>query len=265
MKDWSGVEEAYRVSFATLCAGTIPMVLDAVARVDGAAGPLLDVGCGTGELAAEALRRGYQVTALDPDPAMVAMTRDQLGEHVPVRLDVAALPDLPYPDGAYGAVCANFVINHVGDPRAGVRELARVAAPGARLAMTIWPAAGAGWNPLVGAAFSEAGVVPVPSTRLPAHLDFARTPEGLAALATEAGLEVVSAQEVCWTWSVSPEDLWTGVAGGVATVGQTLLAQAAQVQQAAADVYRERAAQEVAPDGLLHLPSRAVLVLAARS
>ncbi|WP_167202553.1 class I SAM-dependent methyltransferase [Actinomyces respiraculi] len=262
MKDWTGVEEAYRVSFATLCAGTVTMMVDAVA---GGAGPLLDVGCGTGELAAQALRRGHRVTALDPDPAMVAMTRERIGEDSQACLDVAALPDLPYPNGAYGAVCANFVINHVEDPRACVRELARVAAPGARVAMTIWPAAGAGWNPLVGGAFTDAGVVPVASTRLPEHLDFPRTPQGLAALATEADLEVLTAQEVTWTWSVSPEDLWAGVAGGVATVGQTFLAQEPQVQRAAARRYRERAAEAVAPDGMLHLPSRAVLVLASQS
>ncbi len=62
-----------------------------------------------------------------------------------------------------------------------------------------------------------------------------------------------------------PEDLWTGVTGGVATAGQTFLAQEPRVQQAATSRYRERAAQAVAGDGLLHLPSRAVLVLAARA
>lgn len=261
MKDWSGTEEAYRVSFATLCAGTVPTLLDAVAD-----GPceLLDVGCGTGELAAQARRRGHRVTAVDSDPAMVALTRDRLGRDPGARAQVAALPDLPYPQGAFAAVCANFVVNHVGDPRACVREMARVAAPGASLAMTIWPAGGASWAQLVSASFQDAQVVPVPGTRLPAHLDFERTPEGLASLATRAGLDVLTAQEVAWTWSVRPEDLWAGITGGVATAGQTFLAQTPAVQQRTRERFEERTAQVVAPDGLLHLPSRAALVLAVR-
>lgn len=261
MKNWSGTEEAYRVSFATLCAGTVPMVLDAVAD-----GPceLLDVGCGTGELAVQARRRGHRVTAVDPDPAMVALTRDRLGQDPGTRVQVASLPDLPYRQGEFAAVCANFVVNHVGDPRACVREMARVAAPGASLAMTIWPAGGATWAQLVSASFRDAQVVPVPGTRLSAHLDFERTPEGLASLVTQAGLDVLTAEEVAWTWSVRPEDLWAGIAGGVATAGQTFLAQTPAVQERVRECFEERAAQAVGPDGLLHLPSRAALVLAAR-
>jgi len=58
---WSDKALAYRNSFATLCAGAIPDLLD---RVGGQLGTLLlDVGCGDGSLAAEALRRGMAVTA----------------------------------------------------------------------------------------------------------------------------------------------------------------------------------------------------------
>lgn len=261
MRDWTGTEEAYRVSFATLCAGIVPMVLDAVA--DGPCA-LLDVGCGTGELALQAQQRGHRVTAVDPDPAMVALSRDRLGQGPGTRVEVAALPDLPYPQGAFAAVCANFVVNHVGDPRACVREMARVAAPGASLAMTIWPAGGATWAQLVSASFQDAGVVPVPGTRLAPHLDFERTPAGLASLATQADLDVRTAEEVGWTWVVRPEDLWAGVAGGVATAGRTFLAQTPAVQERARERFEERAAQQVDPDGLLHLRSRAVLVVAVR-
>ncbi|HAM25846.1 MAG TPA: SAM-dependent methyltransferase, partial [Microbacteriaceae bacterium] len=58
------------------------------------------------------------------------------------------LPNLPYPDGTFDAGTANFVINHTNDPRASVRELARVLAPGGTAAITIWPASVSPMNAL---------------------------------------------------------------------------------------------------------------------
>ena len=57
---------------------------------------------------------------------------------------------LPFADGTFHAVTANFVVNHVPDPRGAVRDLARVLRPGGRVAMTIWPAeppSGQRWSP----------------------------------------------------------------------------------------------------------------------
>ena len=51
---------------------------------------------------------------------------------------VAGLPDLPFEDDSFEIVTASFVLNHVDHPRAGARELARVAAPGGVVRATIW-------------------------------------------------------------------------------------------------------------------------------
>jgi ubiquinone/menaquinone biosynthesis C-methylase UbiE len=163
VENWSGVSRAYRASFARLCAGTIDEVLSELAGER-----LLDVGCGTGDLLAEAIERGWAAEGVDPDPDMVAMSEAV----APGCVRQAALPELPYDDGTFDAVTANFVVNHVPDPRAAMRELARVIAPRGRLAVTIWPAGGAGWSGLVAGAFADAGAVPLPSTRLPEQVDF---------------------------------------------------------------------------------------------
>jgi len=42
-----------------------------------------------------------------------------------------ALPHLPFTAGSFDAAAANYVLNHVGDPRTGVAELVLVARPGA--------------------------------------------------------------------------------------------------------------------------------------
>lgn len=111
--------EAYRSSFATLCAGTIDQLLD-----DTHGSQHLDVGSGTGELARRAQALGRAVMAVDSDAEMVAMTAHQ---HTGATL-LASLPDLPV-RRRFDAVTANFVVNHTADPRAGVREHARTVRP----------------------------------------------------------------------------------------------------------------------------------------
>ena len=54
---------------------------------------LLDVGCGTGKSFMPMLSRGWQVTACDISPAMLALAREKAGEAV--RLEVADMLELP--------------------------------------------------------------------------------------------------------------------------------------------------------------------------
>lgn len=232
MSGWSGVAGAYRASFATLCSGTVDRLL-----ADAADGLLLDVGAGTGELAARAAAAGRRVVAVDADPAMVAVA----AEVVPGRVALASLPRLPLADDTVATTTANFVVNHVADPRAAARELARVTRPGGRVAMTTWTAAPPAWGGLVADAFAAAGATAPPAARLAPELDFERSPAGLARLAEEAGLATLAATELRWTWEVGVDALWAGVAGGVAGPGRTYLAQPPAVRAAATDAYRAAA------------------------
>jgi ubiquinone/menaquinone biosynthesis C-methylase UbiE len=250
---WSGVADAYRASFATLCEGTIDRLL-----TDTAGGSHLDVGSGTGALAARAADLGRTVVALDSDPGMVTMSRAA----VPGCVVSASLPNLPFEAATFDAVTANFVINHVGDPRAAMRDLARVTRPGGRLAVTIWPAQTSEWAVLVAEAFSSAGVVPIPGQRLSAEFDFDRSVDGLCGLAEAAGLEATIATELTWDWEISVDALWGGIAGGVATIGQTFLAQTPGVQ-ASAEREFYKATAGLACDGMLRLSSTAAYLVAA--
>ena len=252
MSTWTGVADAYRASFATLCEGTVERLLNDTPGRDH-----LDVGSGTGTLAARAVSLGRRVVAVDADPEMVAMSTAVASGLVMN----ASLPDLPFGDDTFDSVTANFVINHVSDPRAAMRDLARVTCPGGRIATTIWPAQPAVWAPLVAGAFDAARVVPIPSQRLDPDLDFERSVSGLRGLVESAGLRAIAAEELTWDWNISVDALWAGIAGGVATVGQTLVAQTTDVQIAAERAFREAAA-DIAIDGVMKLPSIAVYVLA---
>lgn len=257
MRAWDGTTSAYEQSFGALCSGTIPRLLD---DTDAPGGRHLDVGCGTGELAREAVRRGRSVTAVDPASSMVARAEQRL--HGTGRVLQASLPGLPFPDDAFDAATANFVVNHVPHPLDAVRALRRVVRAGGAVAMTVWPAGGAGWQELVGEVFAAAGARPLPSAHLPPELDFPRSPEGLAALAARAGLEVRVAQPLGWEWAVRPEALWAGIAGGIATPGETYRAQKPPVRDRIAEEFRARAALRASADGLLRFPITAAYVLA---
>lgn len=254
MENWDGVSRAYERSFAQLCAGTVDDLLE-----EAVGNKLLDAGCGTGTLLAKATARGFLAEGVDADLDMVAMSQAQHAGPV----CQAALPDLPYADAAFDTVIANFVVNHVSDPRAAMRELGRVSAPDGRVLVTIWPAGGAGWTSLVSEIFPEAEVVPLPDTRLPAHLDFPRTTEGLADITQDAGLKVVETCYLEWTWQVSAEDLWAGIEGGVATPGQTYCAQTASVRKAVKTLFEQKA-ESRSHQGVMRFDCRAALVIASR-
>ena len=243
--------DAYRESFGTLCAGTVERLL-----ADTPGSSHLDVGSGTGALAAGAAAIGRTVVAVDADPEMVALS----SATVPGSVVQGSLPCLPFADGTFDAVTANFVINQVSDPGAAMGELARVVRPGGRVAATIWPAEAAAWASLVAGAFDAAGVVPGASSRLAAELDFERSVDGLRTLARAAGLEAITATELTWDWEIGVDALWAGIAGGVTTAGQTLLAQTPEVRTAAGREFRE-AATAITCSGTLRLPSTAAYVV----
>jgi SAM-dependent methyltransferase len=106
-------------------------MLDVVRLAPGAR--LLDAGCGSGEASALALARGAEVWGLDCSETMLAAAREAAPGATLVRGDLEALP---FPDGAFDAITACNSIHFAADPRGALRELARVARPGARIAIT---------------------------------------------------------------------------------------------------------------------------------
>ena len=260
-KGWADVAAAYAATFAPLCAGTIETVLDRVglSRTTPAT-RVLDVGTGTGELARASACTGAAVTAVDPDRAML----ERAAETAPgVRLCQAALPSLPFPDEAFDVVLANFVVNHLDDPASGTRELARVAAPDGRVAVTIWPSGQNVQSRLWAEVIEASGAQLPPSVRLPADRDFPRTVDGLGALLERAGLRDVVAEPVAWTHRTAPDALWRGAAAGIGGIGRTVVSQPAEVRRRMRAAYVRLVAPLVL-DGRLVLETEAVLAVATR-
>ena len=75
---------------------------------------LLDVACGTGKSFMPLLARGYEVTACDISPEMVALAREKAGSHADVH--VADMRDLPV-FGEFDLItCIDDAINHLLTP-----------------------------------------------------------------------------------------------------------------------------------------------------
>ena len=99
-------------------------------------GNVLEIGCGSGAMAAEILRRHprTRLTATDFDDAMVEVAARRLaefGDRAVVRqADATALP---FPDGTFDCVVTFLMLHHVLDWERALAEIARVLRPGGML------------------------------------------------------------------------------------------------------------------------------------
>lgn len=90
---------------------------------------VLDLACGTGDIAFEAAARGGRVTGLDVTPRMIALARAKRGG-AGVTWVVGDMTDLPLRDGVVDVVTTGYGLRNVPDLAASLREICRVLRPG---------------------------------------------------------------------------------------------------------------------------------------
>ncbi|HEY1379704.1 MAG TPA: class I SAM-dependent methyltransferase [Gemmataceae bacterium] len=96
---------------------------------------ILDAGCGNGRYSYYLLKTAdpdATLTAFDLSEKMLDRARRRLHSDR-VTFAAADLTKLPYPDAAFDAAVCGWVLEHLPDPRPGLRELARVLQPGGKL------------------------------------------------------------------------------------------------------------------------------------
>jgi len=96
----------------------------------------LDVGCGTGVLAARLAARGFEMTGLDPSEGMLDVMRSEHREVAAVR---GSGDELPFADASFDLVLTVAALHHIAEPaavRTTLAEMARVSRPGGRI--VVW-------------------------------------------------------------------------------------------------------------------------------
>lgn len=258
MSKWNADARGYERSFARLCSGAIPFLLEAIADAPGRR--LLDAGSGTGELADRADRAGHSVVAVDASEEMVALARRS---HPGIRFEVGDVGALRLADATFDAVTMNFVVNHTADPRASLREVRRVLTSDGIISATIWPYRVSQLNTLWNEVLVRSGAIKPVIERLRPELDFGRTPEGLAGLLTDTGFGSVNAHEIDFGFQIAPVDLWSGAEAGIAIIGETYRVYDATMRRRMADIFYELA-DSSASGGMLNFASTAIIAVGRR-
>jgi ubiquinone/menaquinone biosynthesis C-methylase UbiE len=128
--------ELYEQSFVpAIFARSAAMLADVASIAPGER--VLDVGCGTGIVAREAVKRveaGGRVVGLDLNPRMLAVAA-RLAPEVEWRQGDAG--DLPFEAGAFDVVVSQYALMFFPEPAQALREMWRVLAPRGRLAVAV--------------------------------------------------------------------------------------------------------------------------------
>jgi demethylmenaquinone methyltransferase/2-methoxy-6-polyprenyl-1,4-benzoquinol methylase len=102
----------------------------------GAGARVLDLACGTGDLALAILGRhpDAAMSGLDPSRAMLDIAADKAARRgVPLALEVGIAEELPFEDAAFDGVSIAFGLRNVPDRARALAEMARVTRPGGRV------------------------------------------------------------------------------------------------------------------------------------
>lgn len=96
---------------------------------------ILDVGSGAGQILGHLLkgtRPDTRLVAFDLSHGMLRRARSRLRSDRPSYV-AGDLTQLPFADNSFDCITCGWVIEHLADPRPGLRELSRVLQPGGRL------------------------------------------------------------------------------------------------------------------------------------
>ena len=178
------VAEAYEQRMGRWSRQLAPLFVEFVGVQDGE--KVLDVGCGTGSLAATLARVtcASKIVGIDPSSGFVEYARAHVKEpHV--TFDMGDAQSLPYPDKSFDRTLALLVVNFIPDASKAANEMRRVTRSGGMVATIIW--AGGRANELNHCLW-DAAVAIDPTVKPPSARRSYGSAEALSALLTGAGL-----------------------------------------------------------------------------
>jgi SAM-dependent methyltransferase len=236
--DRPGMARRYDAFLAHITDRLIEPLLDA-ARV-GAAGRVVDIGCGPGHAAGRAAARGATVVGVDGSAEMVSHAAATVPRVLFCRADGR---DLPLAASSVDAVVGNFVIFHIGEPALAIAEFGRVLAAGGRVALTRWdaPERCRLLGVLVEAVATAAGDRP---SSVPDGPAFFQSDEAVAALLVSGGLADVAVERVTFTHrAADAEEVWLGLLSSTVRMAAVLQDLPRDIREQVRGVFTSRLAQ----------------------
>ena len=168
---------------------------------------VLDLGSGTGVVAAVALDRARTVTAADLSWQMLRLA----GSRSVARRVSCNLSRLPFRARTFDRITASFVLSHLSDPDHALRETAKVLRLDGRLGATAWAAgpsdgdAGLAWTEVARRFVPEQVTSAAVGPALPGEERFKEL-STLGGLLASAGFEVVVLERLEYPISISTRD-----------------------------------------------------------
>jgi SAM-dependent methyltransferase len=216
----------------------------------------LDVGCGTGALTETALAVAGpdMVVGVDPAAGFLAAARARIDDERAV-FSVGDARSLPLPGRSFDAVVSGLALNFVPDPRLAVAELARVAAPGARVAAYVWDYAEG--MAMIRLFWEAAGALDSAAAELDEGRRFPMCrPDRLGELWAGAGLDSVAVTSFeTPTVFTDFDDYWGPFLGGQGPAPGYVAALPEERRRALRGLLRDRL--PTGPDGSISLTARA--------
>lgn len=172
---------------------------------------ILDVGCGPGSITLDLA--GHvphgRVTGVDFSDDALAAARQEAARRGDARTEfaLADVHNLPFPDDAFDVVHAHQLLQHLPDPVAALKEMARVCRPNEWVAVRETDYAAMAWYPETPGMTRWLEVYRAMASRNGGEPDAGRR---VKAWARQAGLVDVQAPASTWCYSTAEATTWWG-------------------------------------------------------
>lgn len=232
---WAEKARFYDDHFAGVTRQAIDPLLEGLGDISGRR--LIDICCGTGDLAEAAALGGAQVTGVDFAEPMIEIARARVPA---AQFEVGDAEKLSFEDASFDAATCAFGLWHVADPDSAISEAARVLKPGGTYSYTAWLPPDEGWDMmgLLMTAINKHGTTDVDLPPAPPPYRFAQTAEAENALqASGFGSATIRKEVAIWRGQTG-DDLLDLLYKGIVRAPMLIDAQAPDARQAIIDDIR---------------------------